>query len=339
MVVRDTVRVGVVGAGVMGERHARLYGQLPRATLVGVYDPDHTRAVRVAELHGGRAFASLDDLCQATDALSIVSPTSTHADVALQALTHQRHLLIEKPLCATVAASQRLIEQAAHQPDCVILIGHVERFNPAYVELRRITRKHRIRAATARRMAPPDNRILDTDVVRDLMIHDIDLMLDLFGDRVATIDAVGSSAHDQMIDQAVAQLCMEDDAAVTLIASRVAERKVRTIELRTDDAWIEADLLDRSITLTPLSVLDEHSVAWPLREGDQARVQQIPVPTTEPLRAELDHFLRCVLGRADPLVDVIAGFRALVYAEAISELVQRRVRIEQVDTVLAEVSA
>jgi predicted dehydrogenase len=132
---------------------------------------------------------------------------------------------------------------------------------------------------------------------------------------------------------------MEDDAAVTLIASRAAERKQRTIELRTDDAWIVADLLGKSIAITPLSVLDEHGVAWPLSEADQSRVHYISLPATEPLRAELDHFVRCVRGRADPLVDIIGGFRALVYAEAISELIQRRARMEQVDTLLAQVGA
>lgn len=335
MLMRDTVRVGVVGAGAMGERHARVYSQLPRATLIGVYDPDGARAALVCEQHGGRPFASLDELCAAVDALSIVSPTTTHADVALHALDRGLHLLIEKPLCATVAESQHLIERAAHRPDSVILVGHIERFNPVVAELRRALRGRHIHAATLRRMAPADSRCLDTDVVHDLMIHDIDLALDLFGDAVNTVDSVGSTVHSGGIDQAVAQLGMDDGAMVTMIASRAAERKVRAIEVRTDDAWIAADLLARTIAITPLSILDEHGVAWPLSEEANARAQHISAPAAEPLRLELDHFLKCARGREKPVVDIIGGFRALVYAEAISQLIERRARLEHSDVVLA----
>ena len=329
------VRIGVVGAGAMGERHARIYAQLHRAALLGVYDPDHGRAAGLATAHGVTAFASVQELFTSVDAVSIASPTSTHADVASLAIDYGLHMLIEKPLCATVHESQRLIERAAHHPECVILVGHVERFNPTVTELRRVIKRRRVLAVTMRRMGERNGRCLDTDVVHDLMIHDIDLALDLFGDRVTTIDAVGSEVYSGKIDQAVAQLCMEDEATITLIASRAAERRVRTIEIRTDDAWIAADLIARSISVTPLSLRDEHGIVWPLSARDDARIQHLTPPLVEPLRAELEHFLTCVRGDAHPLVDIMSGFRALVYAHSISELVERRARAEHIDRVLA----
>jgi predicted dehydrogenase len=316
------VRVGVVGVGAMGERHARTYAQLPEATLVGLYDADPLRAVSVAEQLGCRQFDDLDALFQEVEAVSIVTPTFTHAEVAEQALERGCHLLIEKPLAATIEESRILIEQAADSPELVVLVGHIERFNPTVRALRQILSGQRVVSATIRRMSPFSNRCLDTDVVHDLMIHDIDLLADIFGDQVVEIDAVGSSVQTDKIDQAIAQFSLESGPSVTLVASRVSDRRLRTIEVRTTEAWIVADLLAGSVAITPLSVIGPDGESWPLSEIGNLDTTYVGVPTSQPLTVELQHFLDCVRGRSRPLVDILGGFKAMVYAGKVVEIVE-----------------
>jgi predicted dehydrogenase len=318
------VRVGVIGAGVMGARHARTYAHLDEAKLVGIFDPDIARASDVVQRNGGKVFHSLEDLFNAVDAVSIVCPTSQHAEVAIAAIDHGLHVLIEKPMTASVHDAQRVIERCAHAPNAVVLVGHIERFNPTIAELRDRLAGQRIRSVTLRRMSPFENRCLDSDVIQDLMIHDIDLALELFSDRVSQIDGVGSCIMSDKLDQVIGQLWMEDGVNVTLLASRVAARKARSIDVRTDNAWIVADLLTRTVSISRLSILDQHGTSWPLQQIEQCGPEFISIPASEPLRIELQHFIDCILGRDKPVVDVIAGFRAIAYATAIAECIHRR---------------
>jgi predicted dehydrogenase len=320
----NAVRVGVIGVGVMGERHARIYSQLPDAEFVGVFDANTHRAAAVVEQYGGHAFTDLDAFFTSIDAVSIAAPTHAHADLAIAALDRGRHVLIEKPICGSVDDARELIERAAESPEIVVMVGHIERFNPAVGELRRHLSGRRALSATMRRMSQWDVRCLDTDVVHDLMIHDIDLLIDLFGDRVQLVDAVGSSIRSDAIDHAIAQFTLERGPTITLIASRVAERKARSIEVRTADAWICADLIGQTLSKSYLSVLDANGIAWPLEHETYGGSEFFPVPQAEPLRLELQHFLNCVRGTERPVVDAVGGFRALAYAASITEIIERK---------------
>ncbi|MGH9174853.1 MAG: Gfo/Idh/MocA family oxidoreductase, partial [Vicinamibacterales bacterium] len=175
MTVQFPIRVGVIGTGVMGERHARIYSDLEGCELVGVYDPDLERATAVAQRHGGTAFQLLEHLFAEVDAVSIVSPTSTHAAVAHRALDFGRHILIEKPMTATVGEA-RLLAERVRRSEQIVVVGHIERFNPVVQKLRSVIANDRPRRVRLRRIAPFDNRCLDSDVISDLMIHDIDLV-------------------------------------------------------------------------------------------------------------------------------------------------------------------
>lgn len=324
ILVDRPVRVGVAGVGIMGERHARVFSQLPATDLIGIFDPDQSRAAAVAEQYGGRAFADLATFLDSLDAVSIAAPTRFHADLALSALDRGLHVLIEKPICGTVADARRVIERATEAPEQVVMVGHIERFNPAVGELRRQMVGRKAISATLRRMSQWDDRCLDTDVVHDLMIHDIDLLVDLFGDRVQLADAVGSSMRSGNIDHAIAQFTLEGGPTITLIASRVAERKARSIEIRTADAWICTDLINQTLSKSYLSVLDANGIAWPLEHETYGGSEFFPVPRAEPLRSELQHFIDCVRTGRRPLVDAVGGFRALAYASAISDIVNEK---------------
>lgn len=315
MYANGPVRVGVIGAGVMGERHARVFAQHPDVRLVGVFDVDAENAIEVARAHGSNAFNTVADLLRAVDAVSIASPTSTHIDYALQAMDLGLHLLIEKPMAATLEESHLILEQASHHTESLVMVGHIERFNPTVIELRRLLAGQRIVSMTMRRMSPFHNRALDTDVIHDLMIHDIDLLLDLMGDQIDGIDAIGSPVRTPHLDQAMAQITMTNGTHVDLIASRVANRKVRALDIRTDDARIIADLLDKSIEIKPGSA-DSTTVS-------NGHITNISVASTEPLRLELGHFIDCIMAGGQPKPDVTDGHRAMVYANCIQSLIGR----------------
>ncbi|RIK47161.1 MAG: hypothetical protein DCC58_00660 [Chloroflexi bacterium] len=320
----NVVRVGVAGVGIMGERHARVLSELPGVVLSGIYDTDRRRAEAVAAAYGGTPYSDLEPFLASASAISIAAPTFAHADLALAALDRGLHILVEKPICGSVADARRVVSRSAETPDQIVMVGHIERFNPAVAELRRHLRGRKALSATLRRMSQWTERCLDTDVVHDLMIHDIDLLVDLFGDRVQLVDAVGSTLRGSTTDHAIAQFNVDGGPTVTLIASRVAERKARSIEVRTPDAWICADLIGHSLSKSYLSVLDANGIAWPLEHETYGGSEFFPVPRAEPLRLELEHFINCVRGVERPLVDALGGFRALAYAASISDIIERK---------------
>jgi predicted dehydrogenase len=292
----------------MGTRHARIYSELPNCELTGIFDPDLDSATRVADQYGGIVHRSLDDLLDTVDAVSIVSPTSTHAAVANRAIDAGRHLLVEKPMTATVSEA-RFLADRAQSSGLVLLVGHVERFNPVVAELRRSITGHPVCHVTLRRIAPFNNRCLDTNVVSDLMIHDLDLVRSLFGTNIETIDAEGEAIQTDQIDRALVELTMASGLRVSLAASRVGEGSIRDIEVQIDDGYVLADLLQRTITISSTeSGVVKHSL----------------VPPAEPLRIELQHFLNCIGGHETPLIDAESGYHVIELVDRINSRIQHR---------------
>jgi predicted dehydrogenase len=296
----------------MGAHHTRLYSELPGCELVGIYDPDIGRATDVTERFGGTVFRQMTELLEAVDAVSIVSPTTTHAAVAHRALDFGLHLLVEKPMTATVAEASCLVERA-NNGDRVLLVGHVERFNPTVLELQRIIAGKRVRRVALRRIAPFNNRCLDTDVVSDLMIHDIDLVRSLFGSHIRSIAAQGEAVCTEHTDQALVELSLTDGPQVSLIASRVGELHTREIDVTMEGSCVLADLLHRTITTTSATPEEGRSLTG-----------QYSVPPAEPLRLELQHFLDCIANRETPRIDADAGLRAIEWVERIEGLIRHR---------------
>lgn len=308
------LRVGVVGAGVMGECHARVYSELRDTRLIGVYDVDTGRAIEIVRKYGGNVFSSLHDLYRSVDAVTIASPTTEHAPAALQAINHGLHILIENPLAATLEDAQAIVDCANRHRNQIVMVGHIERFNPTVAALKVQLTDLPIVSITMRRMRLFGDRALDTDVVHELMTHDIDLALNLLGDAVETIDAIGSPVRTSLVDQAMAQLTMRDGAEVHLIASRVANRTVRSIEVRTPVSRIVADLFHMT-----LDVREESGC----RDAGGHRVHQVNVPSADPLQVELQHFVDCICERAELSSGVAAGYQALAYANSINALIGR----------------
>ena len=313
------VRIGVIGVGRMGERHCRVYSGLSNVEFVGVSDLSVQRGRVVAEAYGVRFFQDSAELLREVDAVSVVTPTDSHFAVAAECLRRQVHVLVEKPLAASVSEARELT-QLASQSAMTLQVGHIERFNPAFLELQSVLEDLRIVAIGARRLSPFDTSNTDVDVVFDLMIHDVDLTLALLANGLDDVQAFGRSACTSGIDYAVATLSFRRGPVATLMASRVTEQKVRLLEITALGAYVEADLLNKSVCVYRRTVpeyLANHQ--RPLRYRQENLVERIHIPTAEPLMLELQDFARCVREGRRPKVSGEDGLRALELATRIRE--------------------
>ena len=309
-----TVRIGIIGAGVMGERHCRVCANLPHVELAGVSDLNPERGRQVAESYETTYFGDHRALLSEVDAVTIAVSTSAHHQVAAECLERGLHVMVEKPIAETVAQAQDLVALAERQ-GLILQVGHIERFNPAYQELKHVTEDLELISVNVRRLSPFDTSNTDVDVIRDLMIHDLDLVRNLVGTELTEIVAWGRSIHSGAIDHAVANLCFEQGPIVTLFASRVTEQKVRSIEVTADKAYVETDLLNKTVLVhrrTFPQYLDNHHIT---KYRQESIIERIHVPMFEPLMLELRHFCNCVRLNQPSDVSGVDGLLALQLAE------------------------
>jgi predicted dehydrogenase len=324
----EVVRIGVIGAGVMGERHCRVCSNLPRLELVGVADLDEVRGRQVADLYETTYYHDHRALFPQVDAVTIAASTPVHYELTDECLGHGLHVMVEKPITETIQQARELV-QTAEERGLVVQVGHIERFNPAYIELKHVTENMRLIGINMRRLSPFDTSNTDVDVVRDLMIHDLDLAVDLVGLDIEGINAWGRSTNTGAIDHAVANISFRDGPIVTLFASRVTEQKVRAIEVIAEGAYIEADLLNKSVLVhrrTLPQYLDGHNITSYRQESV---IERIHVPMFEPLMLELRHFVDCVRENCPSQVSGSDGLRALGLAETVaSEIAEAKSLID-----------
>lgn len=239
----EQVKVGVIGAGVMGQRHCRVYSSLRRAELVGICDSRFEVGYLIAQQYEVPFYEHIDDLLAHVDAVSVVTPTPFHFEIAMHCLARGIHVIIEKPITETVEQAEWLT-QAAEDRNLVVQVGHIERFNPTYSELKNVLEEMTPLAINLRRLSPYQGSNTDVDVIFDLMIHDLDLVLNLIQQEPISINAYGLTALSGKIDHAVAHLGFQSGPLVTVTASRVTEQKVRSIEVTAMEAYVEGDLLE-----------------------------------------------------------------------------------------------
>jgi UDP-N-acetylglucosamine 3-dehydrogenase len=316
------IRVAVAGAGVMGANHARVLGSLPECVVVAVVDDDEVRGKAVAALGGGEHLMSIDALPDDVDAVVVATPTDTHEDLGLRLLERGFDLLIEKPIAPTSELARRLVE-AAERSDRVLMVGHIERFNPAFVELQRFLDEPLHLDFTRVGPFSPRSR---TDVVVDLMIHDLDLALTIAGSPVASMSATGRVIMGDALDLANALLVFESGLTATLTASRVAQTKVRKIDVTQKDSFATADLVRQDVTIHRLHHSEFLSNGIPMYR--QSGLVEIPYleQRGEPLNSELRHFLSCVRDRSRPLIGAPEALRALELALAVRDTAVAGVR-------------
>jgi predicted dehydrogenase len=317
------VRIGVIGTGVMGERHCRVCANLPRVNLVGIADLDEMCGQEVADRYQTTYYRDCGQLLPKLDAVTIATTTDSHFDLAKACLEQGLHVMVEKPFTETIEQAQQLI-QIAEERDLVLQVGHIERFNPAFLELKNVTEAMHLIGVTMRRLSPFDLSNTDVDVIRDLMIHDLDLAVDLVGSSIEGLSAWGRSISTAGIDHAVANLSFRGGPIVTLFASRVTEQKVRTVEVIAEGAYVEADLLNKSVLVhrrTFPQYLDNHNIT---KYHQESIIERIHVPMFEPLMLELRHFVDCVRENRPSQVPGSDGLRALQLAETVAQAVARQ---------------
>lgn len=320
----NRIRCGVAGAGSLGQHHARIYAELPGAQLAGIFETNDARAAEICARHGCARFGTLEEMARACDAVSVVVPTDRHAEVALQLLGHGCHLLIEKPLCASLAEAEEVLA-AARRSGALVQVGHVEHFNPVMAFLEREASHPRY--ITAERLAPYQTRGTEVGVVLDLMIHDIGIVLALVKSPLARLDSVGVSVLSPTEDIANARLQFENGCVANLSASRMSLKKSREIRLFQSDAYLSLDFMNQVGHL----VRKRDLMAWGLKvkmglvkggDASSVPVQAIPIEKGEPLALELAHFVESVAQAKQPKVGAALGKSALEVAIAITEQIR-----------------
>ncbi|RCL51368.1 MAG: gfo/Idh/MocA family oxidoreductase [Synechococcus sp. MED-G71] len=316
------VKVGVIGIGSMGWNHARVLSLLRDAELVGVADPDAARGALAKEQFGCEWFADYNALIPEVEAVCIAVPTLLHHPVGMACLQAGVHVLIEKPIAASEQEARELIA-AAEQAGRLLQVGHIERFNPAFRELLNVVANEEVVVLEGRRHSPHADRANDVSVVLDLMIHDIDLVLELAGAPVVGFAAAGGRSGDGPIDYVTATLNFANGVAASLTASKMSHRKVRCLSAHCRASLVEADFLHRNLRIHRRAQESYSATRGELLYRHDGFIEEVSITPTEPLYAELEHFLQCVRGAAKPAVDGLQASRALRLADLIEQAVEQ----------------
>jgi predicted dehydrogenase len=295
------VKVGVAGVGHMGKEHARIYSELQEVELVGVHDSNPDTARKIAAKCKTRAFGSLEEMVDAVDAASIVTPTSTHLAIAEPFLKRGKHVLVEKPIAMDTEEARKLVD-LAEKHGAKLAVGHVERFNPVLVALEE--RLGRPRFIEAHRLSPYPGRSTDIGVVMDLMIHDLEIILHLVRSPVTSVDAVGVPVLSKGEDIANARIRFANGCVANLTTSRISPEKLRKIRVFQDDAYLSLDYMK------------QEGEIYKRLDGKITRAK-IPVMKGEPLKNQLAEFVMNVRENTDPRVAGAHGFEALKLASQI----------------------
>jgi predicted dehydrogenase len=308
----EKIRAAVIGVGYLGRFHAQKYASLADCELVGVVDSDPDTARRVAAELGTQPIADFRELFGRVDAVSVATPTPTHADIAMGLLQSGAHVLVEKPIAETLVQAQQLIE-AARAARRVLQVGHLERFNPTILAAESLLT--RARFIECHRLAPFRERGTDVNVVLDLMIHDIDLLQMIVGSPVTALEAIGTPVFSSEIDIANARLRFQSGCVANVTASRVSLKTERKVRIFRDDAYLSLDLQQKILTVIRKRAGGAGPGELPVQIEEQSFAQG------DALLAEIQAFLSAVRGTGPVVVSGEDGARALRTAIEITQRV------------------
>ncbi|MCK5219612.1 Gfo/Idh/MocA family oxidoreductase [bacterium] len=306
------LRAAVIGVGNLGQHHARVYTQLPGIVLVGVVDANLHRAKEVAKKNHCQAFADFGELLGLVDLVSIVVPTAHHFDIAREFLQQGVAVMLEKPMTRTVEEADELI-RLSRERGVPLQIGHIERFNEAIQELKRVLKGPRF--IEVHRLGPYSQRNTDIGVVLDLMIHDLDIIMDLADSPVERVEAVGVKILSEHEDIANARITLASGCVANVTASRVTVDAKRKIRIFSPESYISIDYQKQELYIYKLKKdlpLDENNLMRMIKRERRVFGRK------EPLLAELDSFVTAVREGREPEVTGEAGRRALAVALEIS---------------------
>ncbi len=316
----NLVRLGVIGVGNMGQHHARVLSRLKDVQLVGVADVNAELGIETASKYQVHYFDQYQKLLEHVDAVCVAVPTRLHHQVGMTCLKAGVHVLIEKPIAASIGEAESLVNAAADL-NCILQVGHIERFNPAFKELHNVLRTEEVLAIEARRMSPYSKRANDVSVVLDLMIHDIDLILELAASPVVKLTASGSKGtNSPYLDYVTATLGFANGIVATVTASKVTHRKIRTVSAHCRNSLTEADFLNNKIEIHRQTTENCMAAYGQVMYRQDGLIEQVYTSNTEPLHAELEHFVQCVRGGNQPSVGGEQALKALRLASIIEQM-------------------
>ncbi len=314
---KGALRVGVVGVGYLGQFHAEKYAALKQTNLVAVADLDLDRAEQVAGSFACRAFSSHEDLIGRVDAVSVVVPTLQHFQVARDLMEAGVHVLVEKPMTATLQEADSLI-RLAKANDLILQVGHLERFNPAVVAARSHVSQPLF--VESHRLASFTERGTEVDVILDLMIHDIDIILSLVPYPLEDLRVGGVKVLTPRTDIANVRLEFASGCTANVTASRISAKKMRKIRIFQPDSYLSIDCADKEVELFH-RLPDQDANGFP-----EIEYQRLQVADTDPLEEQLLAFAESVKTGQQPLVSGEAGRKALEVATRVSELIRSRMQ-------------
>ena len=296
------LKIGVIGVGSMGAHHARICATTSGQQLVAVADANEVRAKEISQKFGADYKTNFHEILPLVDAVIIASPTETHYEVAKACLNANKPCLVEKPLAASADQANELVE-LAKEKNMLLAVGMVERFNPAYKELQRLVRKEKIIGIHACRFSPLPTRITDANVIQDMMIHDLDLVMNLLPhDEIEELQAEGSKVETKKLDRVTAKIFLLSGIIARVEADRVFGIKTRKIIVTTERVMYEADLLNKKVLVRDFQhhLPSIHHV----KQQDQ-------------LTAELQDFVNALKENKKPVVDGASGLAAIKLAEEV----------------------
>jgi predicted dehydrogenase len=308
---RDEIAAAVVGTGHLGRHHVRILAAMEGVRFLGAFDADRERLQEIAAEHGVPALGDAEEACQA-DAVVVATPTVNHRETAGMLLANGCHVLVEKPVTATVAEADELVE-LAERNDRVLAVGHVEFHNPA-VQAALGVAEH-VRYLETQRLSPFTARSVDVDVILDLMIHDLQITLATAGESPNEVRAVGVPVLTDKVDQCHAWIEFPSGLVANLTASRVSAERIRKLRLFARDSYFSVDYADQTVSAAQL-----------VRSGDEPEIapRLVEVEQQEPLKAELDAFIAACRGHAATIVDGQTGRDALAAAIEVRDSVESR---------------
>jgi predicted dehydrogenase len=334
----DRLKVAVLGVGSLGKEHARIYADLAAAGHVhfaGVYDVSPQQAAKIAEKYQVPAFGTLDEALSAATAFSVVTPTTTHFELAQKILSTGKHALVEKPMTDNAAHASELVE-LARDKNAILQVGHIERFNPVLKYLEQVATDPRFIETV--RLSPYPKRSTDIGVVLDLMIHDLDVVLNFVQSPVASVDAVGIPVLSKSEDIANARIRFANGCVANLTVSRVSPEKMRKIRVFSGGAQTSYVSLDYQAQEGFIHRVaregEEESPLWKKLlmskettivsefAGRKVVREPVPIEKEEPLKLELQDFVRCVQSRLTPKVSGAVAKRSLDLAFEITRQIQ-----------------
>jgi predicted dehydrogenase len=314
------LKIGVFGAGHLGKIHIQQWQQVPGVTITGFYDPNDGNAASAIEQYGVKRYENIDDLVNAVDAVDIVSTTTAHYDIAKRCLLGGKHVFIEKPLAHTLEEGAELVK-LVKEANVKCQVGHVERYNPAYLALGEESYKPLF--IEAHRLAQFNPRGTDVSVILDLMIHDIDIILHLIKSPVRRISASGVAVLSETADIANARVEFDNGCVANLTSSRISLKKMRKMRLFQRDAYIGIDFLDKKTEVIKMkepelaSGIMDFPIDMPNGDKKIISVQMPEVQPTNAIRMELEEFANAVMQDKPVRVSVYDGYQAMDVAHQI----------------------